>query len=401
MKIALLHDRVGGRGGGGGGVRQLLELGVALRDLCHEVVVCCHDHHPETVFAGPARELEVRGVERADLDRIRSRRDLIELHLRGMARVAELVPSDVDVVNAHEWPALHAGAVAARRLGVPHVWTRNDETFFEQAVLHGEASYPSHGPLRAAHAAFGLVDVRDLRRAAEVVVLDERNARMVRRAFRRSATIVRSGPSERFFDAPDRAEARRRLGVAPDAFRVLAFAIFFPHRRFEDVVDAVALLGDDVPGLEALVVGSDHGDPGYADLVERRVAERGVGDRVEVRRRGVGEDELRDLYAAADAYVFPNRIQTWGLAPLEALAARTPVVLSSGAGVHDVLAGRPGVHVVPPLRPDAIAAALRAIAADPAQPGLEDTRAWIRDELSRRRYAERMVELFRGARDAG
>ena len=399
MKVALIHERVGGRGGGGGGVRQMLELGVALRDLGHEVVVATHNHDPGTVFEGPARELEVRGVVAGEAPFANPRLDTIRLVAGGMRRVAGLVPGDVDVVNAHEWPALRGGSVAARRLGVPLVWTRNDETFFEKATLRDEAQYPSSGVLRLGHAAFGLSDLRDARAADAIVVLDERNARMVRRAYRREATIVRSGPAPAFFDAPPREEARARLGVAPGAFLVLAFAIFFPHRRFEDLVEATALLGDEIPGLDVRIVGSDHGDPGYADRVERLVAERGAGGRVQVRRSGVGEGELRDLYAAASAYVFPNEKQTWGLAPLEALAARTPVVLSSGAGVHDVLAGRPGVEVVQPRRPDQIAGALRRLAHDGAGEGLEATRAWIRTELDRRRYAERMAEVF--ARAAG
>ena len=37
------------------------------------------------------------------------------------------MPSDADVVNAHDWPALRAGRIAARRLNVPLVWTRNNE----------------------------------------------------------------------------------------------------------------------------------------------------------------------------------------------------------------------------------------------------------------------------------
>jgi glycosyltransferase involved in cell wall biosynthesis len=110
--------------------------------------------------------------------------------------------------------------------------------------------------------------------------------------------------------------------------------------------------------------------------------------------RPLPEAELRDCYAAADVYVFPNERQTWGLAPLEALAARTPVVLSSGAGVHDVLAGRPGVHVVPPRSPAAIADALRTIHAEGPDPGLAETRAWIAEEFTPERYAQRMAELY-------
>jgi hypothetical protein len=52
---------------------------------------------------------------------------------------------------------------------------------------------------------------------------------------------------------------------------------------------------------------------------------------------------------------------------------------------------------VTPEDPRALAGALRdARAARPE--GIDATREWIREELSRRRYAERMAELFEACR---
>lgn len=393
MKIALLHERVGGRAGGGGGVRQMLELGVNLQELGHDVVVCAHDVDRETVYEGPARQLEVLGVNEGE-GVAGSNKAMLQLLAKGMRSVARLVPDDVDVINAHEWPGLRAGVAASRRLGKPLVWTRNDESFFERAAVPADAQYPASGPRRAALAGLGLLDLADARHAREIVVLDRRNARMVQGAYRRPARVIQSGPAPSFYSAPSREEARQALGIAPDRFVVLAFAIFFPHRRFEDVVEAAALLRGEIPNLEVRVVGSDHADSGYADRVEQLVGERDLGDVVDVRRTGVGEEELRNLYAAASAYVFPNVKQTWGLAPLEALACRTPVVVSRGAGVHDVIEGRGGVQIVDERRPDQIADALRTVAGGGAQDGLGETREYVRAELNNRRYAERNAELF-------
>ncbi len=50
-------------------------------------------------------------------------------------------------------------------------------------------------------------------------------------------------------------------------------------------------------------------------------------------------------------FVILSQRYAWGLAPLEALASGTPVILTPGAGVYDVLAGRPGVQVVPARGP--------------------------------------------------
>jgi glycosyltransferase involved in cell wall biosynthesis len=396
MKVALIHNAVGGRAGGGGGVRQMLELGTNLERLGHDVVVVCHDYQQTTDFEA-FRGLEIRAVNVGEVTPMMGVRSTLERLWRGMGAVAGLVPADVDVVNAHEWPALHAGSLASRRLDVPLVWTRNDETFIEQALGRGPsgASRPRLRT-RLLFAVTGMLDLRDARRASEVVVLDRRNAEMVRRVHRRDPQIVGSGPAASFFDPPARGDARARLGIDPESWLIVGVGILMPHRGFEDLIEAVALLGDD-PSPVALIVGDDRHDPGYADRLAALIAERGLASRVQLPRESVPDARLRDVYAAADVFVFPNRRQTWGLAPLEALASGVPVVVSSGAGVSDVLSGRPGVRIVPPGDAAGIATALRAMYGDGAN-GIEHTRRWLREELSNVRYAERMAKLFEAAR---
>lgn len=396
MRVALVHERVGGKAGGGGGVRQMLELALGLRREGHDVVIACHDFEQGTEFASTSDLVEVRSVRRGATGREASRGQTASLVLRGMRSVARLIPSDVDVINAHEWPAQRAGAAASARIGAPLVWTRNDETLFERAVIPSETTLRPSGAMRAAHGAFGALDFLDARRASTIVVLDERNARMARRAYRRPVEIVRSGPARQFFEPPDPDAARDRLGVPRDAFFVLGFGILFPHRRHEDLIAATGLLSD-LDGLQVRIVGSPHAAPAHADALGAAIVDGGLQGVASLEPRALSEAELRDHYAAADAFVFPNERQTWGLAPLEALAGGTPVVLSSGAGVHDVLHGRPGVWTVAPRSPEAIAAAIRDIRSSGAG-GLEQTRGWIGAELTAERYAQRMAEIYARSR---
>ena len=183
-------------------MRGCLELALGLQEAGHEVLVACHDFERGTEFSSASEAIEVRAVREGATGREASRADTLRLMADGMRRVAKLLPPDVDVVNAHEWPALRAGAAAAARLKAPLVWTRNDETFFERAVMPAETTLAPSPAMRLAYGAFGLIDLADARRASSIVVLDERNARMSRRAYRRPAHIVRSGPAARFFDPP-------------------------------------------------------------------------------------------------------------------------------------------------------------------------------------------------------
>src|SRR4051794_27542922 len=326
VKVALVHDHVGGAGGGGGGVRQMLELAQGLTAAGVEVTVVCHDHDPETDLARIAERAEVRAVRTGPVEHLMGQRNVWRRQFAGMTRVAALIPDDVDVINAHEWPALRAGSRAARRLRKPFVWTRNDETMFERGLFPDQTTIdPGSWTSRVRHVLYGVPDLVDARRATSIVVLDPRNEGMVRDAYRRDAAIVRSGPKPRFFEPPSLESARAAVGVPEGVPLAVAMGIMFPHRRFEDLVEAIARLGGDPP-LTARIVGWDGFDRVYADRLEALVRERRLGDRVELVRRSVSDDELRAYYAAADVFVFSNRRQTWGLAPLEALAGGTPVI---------------------------------------------------------------------------
>lgn len=104
---------------------------------------------------------------------------------------------------------------------------------------------------------------------------------------------------------------------------------------------------------------------------ERRAAELGVADRVEV-RSGLSDPELADLYRGAVATVFPSLVEGFGLPAVESIACGTPVIfwegcesiaeISSGQGfpvgdAHDDLAWADALRAALTERPRATAPA--------------------------------------------
>jgi glycosyltransferase involved in cell wall biosynthesis len=394
MHIALVHHHVGGKAGGGGGVRLMLELGTGLVRRGHRVTVACHDFLPGSEFSYASDQLEIRSVRRGISELPAGNRALARHFWLDMPKVARLVPPEADVINAHEWLALRPGRIAAGRLSVPLVWTRNDESLWERAIvpqqtITGERSLPR----RAVQAALTWPDLLDARRASAIAVLSAQQIEMVRRSYRKDALMVPVGPPAHFFDPPDRAAARARLGIPENVFLLVGSGILVEHRRFEDLIEAMSLLADD-PLIHALISGSDHVDPAYADRLADQIAARELTDRVTLPRRSLSDAELKDTYAAADVFVILSQRYAWGLAPLEAIASGTPVILTPGAGVYDVLAGRPGVQVVPAQDPRATADAIRAWRAGEGRQGQASTRAWLREDYALDRYVERMEQIY-------
>ena len=394
MHIALVNHHVGGKAGGGGGVRLMLELGAGLVGRGHRVTVVCHDFLADSEFSYAADQLEIRSVRSGPFDLPADNRALARRFWLDMPKVAKLVPPDADVVNAHDWLALRPGRIAAGRLSIPLVWTRNNEAPWERAIVPGMTITGERSlPRRAVQAVMTWPDLLDARRADAIVVLSAQQVEMVRRSYRKDAFMLPVGPPEHFFDPPERAAARARLGIAEDVFLLVGMGTLVEHRHFDDLIEASALLADD-PQLHTLIAGSDHEDPACGERLAAQIAASDLTARVRMPRASLSDAELKDTYAAADVFVILSQRYAWGLAPLEALASGTPVILTPGAGVYDILAGRPGVQAVAPRDPLALAQAIRDWRSGEGREGLESTRTWLREEYGLGTYVTHMERLY-------
>ena len=126
--------------------------------------------------------------------------------------------------------------------------------------------------------------------------------------------------------------------------------------------EAVRRLGRAAPRV--LIVGDGDLRPDY----EQRVAGLGLGERVRFAGR-VSDAALPDYYAAADLVVLPSvtRGEAFGVVLLEAMASGRPVIASDLPGVRSVVRATGGGLLTPPGDAGALAAAIGALAADPAR----------------------------------
>lgn len=105
------------------------------------------------------------------------------------------------------------------------------------------------------------------------------------------------------------------------------------------------------------------GDGSLAGALQARAAALGVADRLRLRGHVPIDGGLWDIYRSAHALVHVSMTEGVPQVILEAFAARLPVVATDVGGVGQVVSGR-GL-VAPPQDPDAAAAALTRLVADP------------------------------------
>jgi len=169
--------------------------------------------------------------------------------------------------------------------------------------------------------------------------------------------VVRSGIEvERFGEFPA-AAARRDLGLPPDAPVIVVAARLEPVKGHVDLLAALPRLLDVWPRLRVLVAG----EGSLAASLRDRIG--GVGLSGVVDLLGAREDIAR-LLAAADLAVLPSRMEGIPSFLLEAMAARRALVACRVGGVAEAVTEGVEGLLVPPNRPEALAAAAARLLAD-------------------------------------
>lgn len=103
----------------------------------------------------------------------------------------------------------------------------------------------------------------------------------------------------------------------------------------------------------------------------------------------------REAFACGRAIVVPSRAESMPYIVLEAIAAGLPIVATRVGGIPEIFGPRAG-ELVPPGDPDALAAALDALLADPVRAQLDAAARfdWLRPRFNIEAMQRRVDELY-------
>ena len=269
----------------------------------------------------------------------------------GSELAARFAADRPDLVHAHFWMSGLAALSATRGLDVPVVQTFHALGVTKRRFQGRQDTSP---PVR-------IRMERALARDVDRVVAtstDEVSELLRLGAVRSRITVVPSGVDVEQF-SPDGPVAERT-----DRPRVLCIGRLVPRKGFDTVIRALAA----VPDAELVIAGGPaadqlSGDPEARRL--RRLAERfGVADRVQL-IGAVPRPDMPALLRSADLVVCTPWYEPFGIVPLEAMACGVPVVASAVGGFLDTVVDGATGTLVPPRRPDRLAAAMRKLLSEP------------------------------------
>ena len=250
----------------------------------------------------------------------------------GFDRYMRRHAASFDVAHLHACRNV-PGAIAARslrRAGVPYLLAPN-------------GTAPNIERRRISKYVFDLVAGRDVLAGAACVLAVTEAERRQLASLDVPAERIRVVPNpvdlDEFAAPPAPGAFRERLGITGPL--VVFLGQLTPRKRVDMLIRAFAELGR--PGAHLVIAGNDMG----AEPAARAAAAAfGIADRTVF--CGLVEGRARlELLADADVVVYPSEHEIFGLVPLEAVLAGTPVVVSNDSGCGEVIGSIGGGLVVP------------------------------------------------------
>lgn len=214
----------------------------------------------------------------------------------------------------------------ARRYGMPIVYTYHTQ-------LEAYAHYVPFDPGATRFATERLTRTFGNSVDAVVVPTESMQTRLRTLGVTTRIAVVPSGIDVEYFSSGKRSQNVRAALGALGSRRLLLYVGRLAREKSIDVLlHAIAADRDD--GLQLAIAGDG---PARADL-QQLTAELRIADRVHF----LGEtprEQLPDLYASGDAFVFPSTTETQGIVLAEALASGAHIIAADAPQNREVLGG--------------------------------------------------------------
>jgi D-inositol-3-phosphate glycosyltransferase len=194
---------------------------------------------------------------------------------------------------------------------------------------------------------------------------------------------------------PDREQARRALGLPPNARVLLYFGFIKPYKGLVHLIDAVPRLrerwGRD--GVRVLMVGDVYGDRAFYD---QRIAASGAADVIRFHPEYVADQEVETWFLASDLVVLPYVSATQSGIVQIAWNYDRPVVTTAVGGLPEVVRDGETGFLVPPGDAEALADACQRFFDEGHGPAMATAVRRVKQAYSWENQAAAVEELVGG-----
>ena len=399
MKIALIIKRLNTKGGA---QRQILKLAHELKKRGYDIKLYTFFLDKKECFQELFEGLDVVSLSEYNpppykgggLKALFSYLRVLWYENGASKKLAFMIDPDTDLLHPHDHVMYRVSVYFKKHVkNIPSVWMQNDMptrmwSFWRESECKTDMRLPFIKKMF-----YWLVDFYEInmfiKKQDDIVVVDFRDEKWVKEYFGMQAYVVRTG-----LDI-DQFPYRERQPFQNKKIRLLATGIFLVHRRFEDIIDAVKKLRETGYDASLSIIGNPYADREYYQYIKDTIEKLDLGGAVSL-LGVVKEEELVSAYYNHDIFVFPNHLQSWGLAVFEAMATGMPVIVSTSAGASEVLTNAKNALFVEPKHPYQIAEAVKKLVDSPVLYGnvSKQGRVFVEGNISWSKYADQIERIF-------
>jgi glycosyltransferase involved in cell wall biosynthesis len=231
---------------------------------------------------------------------------------------------EIDVIHAHDWLVAEAAMKVRDAFAKPLVSTIHATETGRRGGIHNDYQRTINEVERH------LVDQSD-----EVICCSNFMASQVSSGFNLQAERLHVIPNgvdvEKFAGKINLQPIKRRY--ARNGEKIVTFVGRLVHEKGVHVlIGAMPKVLEEMPNVNLVIVG----EGGMKDYLKKEAWDFGVADHVFF-AGFVDEETLISVYRASDAAVFPSLYEPFGITALEAMAAKTPVVVTDTGGLAEIV----------------------------------------------------------------
>jgi mannosylfructose-phosphate synthase len=247
-----------------------------------------------------------------------------------------------DFINSHYWDAGIAGQRLAEELDVPHIHTPHSLGIWKKRQM--ETDYPERREDFEEEFNFSERIKHETilyRTCNAVIATTPPQLDMLVQHYEMPSSRVHMIPpgydDNRFYPvgAASRRIVREKFGFKEPT--VLALGRLATNKGYDLLIDGFSVLAERVSDVRLhIAAGGENMDEQEARIlseVKARTANLGLSDRVEFSGY-VADEDLADIYRAADLFVLPSRYEPFGMTAIEAMASGTPSVVTVHGGLY-------------------------------------------------------------------
>jgi len=289
---------------------------------------------------------------------------------------------DADVAHAHTWYADMAGVWIRTLHRIPLVITLHSM----EPLRPWKADQLGSGYLLSSWIEKTAVETADRVIAVSAKMRDDILEHF--NADPKKVVVIHNGTDPSRFHHVDERDHLERLGVKPPY--VLFVGRITDQKGIFHLLEAAKKLP---PGVQVVLCASAPDTPEIEERLRKAVP---LQPNVKWIYEMVPLEVVKQLYSHCAVFACPSVYEPFGLINLEAMACETPVVASGVGGILEVVVDGETGLLVPPARPDDLAAALRRLLDDPARARAmgKAGRKRVEDKFSWDAIAARTQEVY-------